>query len=44
MLTVISSFAKQENKNVSDNLKWSARKKFERGELMINAIRMSMGI
>lgn len=39
ILTVLSSFAQEESKNVSDNLKWRARKKFERGELMINATR-----
>lgn len=39
MLTVLSSFAQEESKNVSDNLKWSARMKFERGELMINTER-----
>ena len=36
MLTVLSSFAQEESKNVSDNLKWRARKTFEQGELMIN--------
>ena len=39
MLTVLSSFAQEDIKNASDNLKWRARKKFERGELMINAKR-----
>jgi len=34
MLTVFSSFAQEESKNVSENLKWRARKKFEKGELM----------
>lgn len=38
MLTVLSSFAQEESKNVSDNLKWRARKKFEQGELIINLI------
>ena len=33
MLTVLSSFAQEESKNVSDNLKWRARKTFEQGEL-----------
>lgn len=27
------------HKNVSDNLKWRARKKFEQGELIINTTR-----
>lgn len=39
MLTVLSSFAQEESKNASDNLKWRARKKFERGELIINTTR-----
>jgi site-specific DNA recombinase len=39
MLTVLSSFAQEESKNVSDNLKWRVRRKFERGELMINTTR-----
>ena len=36
MLTVLSSFAQEESKNVSDNLKWAFKRKFERGELMLN--------
>lgn len=40
MLTVLSSFAEEESRNVSDNLKWRARKKFERGELIINVTRL----
>lgn len=39
MLTILSSFAQEESKNVSDNLKWRARKKFQRGELIINTNR-----
>lgn len=31
MLTVLSSFAQEESKNVSDNHKWRASKKFEQG-------------
>jgi len=33
MLTVLSSCAQEESKNVSDNLKWRVKKKFEKGEL-----------
>lgn len=40
MLSVLSSFAQEESENVSDNLKWSAKKKFEKGELIINATRL----
>jgi site-specific DNA recombinase len=39
MLTVLSSFAQEESKNISDNVKWAIKKKFERGELMINTQR-----
>jgi site-specific DNA recombinase len=39
MLTVLSSFAQEESKNVSENLKWRYRRKFEKGELAINATR-----
>ena len=39
MLTVLSSFAQEESKNVSENLKWRYRRKFERGEVVINTTR-----
>lgn len=39
MLTVLSSFAQEESKNVSDNIKWRIKKKFEKGELIINTKR-----
>ena len=39
MLTVLSSFAQEESKNVSENLKWRYRRKFERGEIVINTMR-----
>lgn len=39
MLTVLSSFAQEESKNVSDNMKWRYRKKFENGEIVINTKR-----
>ena len=39
MLTVLSSFAQAESKNVSDNLKWRYRRNFQNGELAINAVR-----
>ncbi|MDS0527703.1 hypothetical protein NNC19_18600 [Clostridium sp. SHJSY1] len=29
MLTVLASFAQEESKNASDNLKWRVKKKFE---------------
>ncbi len=39
MLAVLSSFAQEESRNVSENLKWRARKQFQQGELMINTTR-----
>ena len=36
LFTVLSSFAQEESKNVSDNLKWAFKRKFEKGELMLN--------
>ncbi len=39
MLTVLSSFSQEESKNVSDNIKWRYRQKFENGELVINTNR-----
>lgn len=39
MLTVLSSFAQEESKNVSDNTKWRMRKKFQQGEMIINTKR-----
>ena len=39
MLTVLSSFAQAESKNVSENIKWRYRRKFQNGELAINATR-----
>lgn len=39
MLTVLSSFAQEESKNVSDNLKWRVKKKFGKDELIINTVR-----
>ena len=39
MLTVLSSFAEEESRSVSENIKWMYKKKFERGELSINTKR-----
>lgn len=39
MLTVLSSFAEEESRSVSENIKWRFRKKFEQGELLINTKR-----
>ena len=35
MLTVLSSFAEEESRSVSENIKWRMRKKFERGEMIL---------
>jgi len=39
MLTVLSSFAQEESKSISENLKWRYRRKFANSELAINATR-----
>lgn len=39
MLTVLSSFAQEESKSASENLKWRYKRKFEQGELAVNATR-----
>lgn len=39
MLAVLSSFAQEESRSMSENNKWTIKKKFERGEVMINTER-----
>lgn len=39
MLTVLSSFAQEESKNISDNVKWRCKRKFEQGKIIINTKR-----
>lgn len=39
MLAVLSSFAQEESRSMSENNKWTIRKKFEQGEIMINTER-----
>lgn len=39
MLTVLSSFAEEESRSVSENVKWRYQKKFENGELFITTNR-----
>lgn len=39
MLAVLASFAQEESRSMSENNKWSIKKKFERGEGMINTSR-----
>lgn len=39
MLAVLSSFAQEESRSMSENNKWTIKKKFERGEVMINTSR-----
>ena len=36
MLTVLASFAQEESKNISDNIKWRIRSDFKKGKFMIN--------
>lgn len=39
MLSVMASFAQEESRSMSENMKWTFRKKFERGETVINTKR-----
>lgn len=39
MLSVLSSFAEEESRSISENTKWRVRKKFETGQLIINTNR-----
>ena len=39
MLTVLSAFAQEESKSVSENIKWRYRRKFEQGEVAVNTTR-----
>lgn len=39
MLTVLASFAQEESRSMSENNKWTMKKKFERGEIMVNTKR-----
>jgi len=36
MLTVLASFAQEESKNISDNVKWRIQNDFKRGKIMLN--------
>lgn len=36
MLAILSSFAQEESENISSNTKWGMKRKFKRGELVIN--------
>lgn len=39
MLAVLASFAQEESRSISENNKWTIKKKFERGEIMLNTER-----
>lgn len=39
MLAALSSFAEEESRSASENIKWRIRKKFEKGELILNTKR-----
>jgi len=39
MLTVLSSFAEEESRGMSENIKWRIKKKFEKGDLILNTKR-----
>lgn len=36
LITILSSQAQEESRNISENVRWSFRQKFEKGEAMIN--------
>lgn len=36
LITILSSQAQEESRNISENVRWSIRQKFEKGEVMIN--------
>jgi DNA invertase Pin-like site-specific DNA recombinase len=38
-LTILSSFAEEESRSISENIKWRFKKKFEKGEIIINTKR-----
>ncbi|MBV4424279.1 recombinase family protein [Clostridium tyrobutyricum] len=39
MLTILASLAEEERKNVSENVKWAMRRKFKRGEVLVDTNR-----
>ncbi|MDD2494641.1 MAG: recombinase family protein [Tissierellia bacterium] len=39
MLTVLSSFAQEESENISQNIKWRVKEKFEKGEVILTTER-----
>ena len=39
MMTVMASFAQEESRSTSENIRWSMKKKFERGDFVINTKR-----
>lgn len=36
LITILSSQAQEESRNISENIRWSMRRKFEKGETMVN--------
>ena len=39
MLAVLAAFSQEESRSMSENNKWTMKKKFERGEIMVNTTR-----
>lgn len=39
MLTVLASFAQEESRSISENYKWTVKKKFERGDIVLTTSR-----
>lgn len=40
ILTILSALAQDESRSISDNIRWSIQKKFQRGEAMVDLSRM----
>lgn len=36
LLTILSSFAQEESRNISENMRWSVIRRFEKGKVIVN--------
>ena len=43
ILTILSALAQDESRSISDNIRWSIQKKFQRGEAIVNLDRFQIG-
>ena len=39
MITILSSLAQEESRNISENVTWAYRKQFQEGKVVVNAKR-----